>query len=267
MSYADGLDGERADGEPCLGFNFDQLGLIEQLVLFELVFHVGQRELGAVNRNLQLVQDPGQPSDVVLVAVREHDGPNVLLVFDQVGDVGHHNVHAEQLGFGKHQARVNHNNVIFPAHGQAVHTELAQPTQGNDLQLFCLHRSISMLPPAGVRRSAALAAEEFRRSTQGNTFSRQMTACLFDDFLADDFGEGYRVSAHCAARMCGLRRRLRRVRLAGATRRKSRLPLERRPSQCPAPSMRLLHTKGRLQSIHYPGPEISLEGSSGNGPE
>ena len=107
-----------------------------KLVLFQLVFHVGQRELGAVDRNLQLVQDPRQAADVVLVPVRQHNAAHMLLVLNQVGDVGHHNVDAQQFRLGKHQARVNDNNVVFPAHRQAVHSELAKPAQGDNLQFF-----------------------------------------------------------------------------------------------------------------------------------
>ena len=66
MRYADRLDGERADGEFFLGRDLDQLGLVEQLVFFELAFDIGQRELGGVDRNLELAENPGQAADVVL---------------------------------------------------------------------------------------------------------------------------------------------------------------------------------------------------------
>ncbi len=151
VRHADGLDGERPDGELHLRLDLDQLDLVEQLMLFQLAFHVGQRELGGVHRNLELAQDPRQAADVVLVPVRQHNGAHMLLVLNQVGDVGDNNVDAQQLRLGEHQARVDHNNVVFPAHCQAVHSELAQPAQGNDLQLFCLHLCLLMLPPRGGR--------------------------------------------------------------------------------------------------------------------
>ncbi len=136
VRHADGFNGERPNGEFHLGLHLDQLDLIRKLVLFQLVVHVGQRELGAVHGNLQLVQDPRQAADVVLVPVRQHNAAHMLLVLNQVGDVGHHNVDAQQFRLGKHQARVNDNNVVFPAHCQAVHAELAKPAQGDNLQLF-----------------------------------------------------------------------------------------------------------------------------------
>ena len=36
------------------GADLAQVGVVEQSVLFQLVFHVGQRELGAPDRHVQL---------------------------------------------------------------------------------------------------------------------------------------------------------------------------------------------------------------------
>ena len=117
-------------------------------MLFELAFHVGQRELGGVDGNLELAENPGQAADVVLVAVGEDDGADVLLVFNKVSDVGHNDVDAEQLRLGKHEPGVDDDDVVFPAEGEAVHAELAQPAEGDNFQFLSLHPSGSMLPPA-----------------------------------------------------------------------------------------------------------------------
>ena len=52
-------------------------------MFFELAFDVSQRELGPVNRDIQFRKDPRQRADVVLVAVRQHDGAYVLAVLRQ----------------------------------------------------------------------------------------------------------------------------------------------------------------------------------------
>ena len=150
VRHADRLDRERADGELFLGRDFDQLDLVQQLVLFELAFNVGQRELGGVDGNLEFAQNPGQAADVVLVAVRQDDGAHMLLVLNQVGDIGNNDIDAQQLRLRKHQPRVDHDNVVFPAQRKAVHAELAQSAQGNDLQFFSLHLSSLMLTPPAV---------------------------------------------------------------------------------------------------------------------
>ena len=129
--------------------DFDQRGFVEQLVLFELAFDVGQRELGGVDGHLELAQDPGQSADVVFVAVREDDGADVFPVFSEVGDVGHNDVDAEQFRFREHEAGVDHDDVVFPADREAVHSEFAEAAEGDDFQFLGLHLSGSMLTLAG----------------------------------------------------------------------------------------------------------------------
>ena len=97
---ADRLDGEGAEGELLLRRDLDERGFVEELVLFEFAFDVGQRELGGVDGNLELAEDPGQSADVVLVAMGEDDGANVFPVFREVGDVGHDDVDAQQSDSG-----------------------------------------------------------------------------------------------------------------------------------------------------------------------
>jgi len=148
VRHADGLDCERPDGELFARLNLDQLGLIQKLVLVELAFNVGESELGCIDGNFELGENPGQATDVVFVPVGQDDGPDAGLVFDQVGNVGDNNIDAEELGFREHQARVDHDNFVLPAKGQAVHAELAQTAKRNDFQLISLHLSVLMLPPA-----------------------------------------------------------------------------------------------------------------------
>ena len=116
-----------------------QVGIIQQVMLVELVFDVGQRELSAPDRHIQLGKNPRQRADVVFMAVGQDNRAHLLAVFDQVRDVGNNDVHAQQFGFGEHQAGVDDDNVIAPAHGHAVHSELAQTAQGHDMQLSSWH--------------------------------------------------------------------------------------------------------------------------------
>src|SRR4029077_15882637 len=82
---------------------------------------------------------PGQGPDVVFMAMRQDDGLNPLSIFDEVGNVWYDDVHAEQFCFGEHQARVNHDNVVAPAYGHAVHSELPEAAQRHDLQFSSRH--------------------------------------------------------------------------------------------------------------------------------
>ena len=73
-----GMDGERANLEAFAGTHFVQVGIVEQAVLVELVFHVGQRELGAPDRHVQFGENPGQSADVIFVAVSQNDAAHLL---------------------------------------------------------------------------------------------------------------------------------------------------------------------------------------------
>ncbi len=102
-------------------------------MLFQLALNVGQGELGAVDRNVELGQNPGQAADMVFMAVREHDGAHVLPILQQIADVGDDDVHAQQLRFGEHESGVDDDDVIAPANRHAIHAKFAESAQRNNL--------------------------------------------------------------------------------------------------------------------------------------
>ena len=169
---ADRLDGEGADGEFFLGDDLDQRGLVEQVMLFKIALDVGQGELGGVDGNLELGEDPGQAADVVHVAVGEDDGADMRLVFNQVGDIGDNDIHAQQLRLREHQPGVDHDNVVFPAEREAVHAELAEAAEGNDFQFFRLHLSDSMLTPRGTENREQRTENREQRTENSESASQ-----------------------------------------------------------------------------------------------
>ena len=114
-------------------------------MLVEFVFDIGKREFRAPDRHVQFGENPGQGADVVFVAVREDDSAHALPVLGEIGNIGNHDVDAEQFGFGEHQAGVDHNNVVAPADGHAVHAELAEAAEGDNLQFSSWHSIVMML--------------------------------------------------------------------------------------------------------------------------
>src|ERR1035438_10901509 len=77
--------------------------------------------------------------------MREDNAANPLAVLDQVGDVGDHNVDPEQFSFGEHEPGVDYDNIVVPADRHAVHTELAEAPQGDNLQFSSWHGVLMML--------------------------------------------------------------------------------------------------------------------------
>jgi hypothetical protein len=132
---ADGHDGEDPEVEAATGEHLDEVGVVKEAVLIELTFDVSQGELGAVDGNVEFGEDPREAADVVLVAVREDDTANKRAVLDEIADVGDDDVDAEELLFREHEARVDDHYVVTETESKAVHAELAQSAERDDLQL------------------------------------------------------------------------------------------------------------------------------------
>src|SRR4051812_23469733 len=128
MRDTDRINGEWSDGEAFSGFDLDQFGVVEQSVFFQLVLDVRKRKLSGIDGDVEVGEDGRQRADVVFVAVRENDPANVVAILEQVADVRHDDVDAEQFGLGKHEAGVDDDNVVAPANGHAIHAELAETT-------------------------------------------------------------------------------------------------------------------------------------------
>src|SRR6266853_2823503 len=133
VRYLQRMNRKRPNFKPLSGTNLAQIGIIQQLMLVKFIFDISQRELGAPDRNIQFAEYPGQRADVIFVAVGKHDAAHILAIFEEIRNVGNDDIDAQQLGFGKHQPRVDHDNVIAKADGHAVHTELAHPAERNNV--------------------------------------------------------------------------------------------------------------------------------------
>ena len=133
------MNRERACFEPFSGTNLVQIGPLEQPVLFEFVFQQGESELGAPHRYIEFRKNPWQCTNVIFVAMGENDGAHTLPVFDEIGNVRNHDVHAQQFGLGKHQTGIDDDDVIAPADRHTVHSELAQTAEGYDVQFSSWH--------------------------------------------------------------------------------------------------------------------------------
>ena len=67
----------------------------------------------------------------------------MLPVFGEIRDFGDNDVHAQKFGLGEHQAGIDDDNVVTPAHGHAVHAELAQPAERHHVEFSRWHWKLS----------------------------------------------------------------------------------------------------------------------------
>src|SRR6187402_3303186 len=95
MSHADRLNIERTDVEALTGNHFNQVRAVEELVLLQLAFDVGERELGAIDGDVQLGQDAGQAADMVFMSVRQQNAADHGSIFQKISNIRNDDVDAE----------------------------------------------------------------------------------------------------------------------------------------------------------------------------
>ena len=115
----------------------DELGLVQQTVFLQLQLDEAGAHAGGVNGGVDRPQDIGQSADVVLVAMGDEDAPNLVLVLDEVADVGDDHVDAVHIVIGEAHAAVHHHDVVAVLKDGHVLADLVETAQRDDFQFFC----------------------------------------------------------------------------------------------------------------------------------
>ncbi len=132
MGDADRLDAERSSLDPVAGPHRAQLGSLQEVVLAQTLGHQPERHRCPVHGHPRLPQEVRQRPDVILVAVGEEDGAEVLALGQRVGEVRDHVVDAGQLvGVGEHEATVDGDEIVAELDEHHVEADLAEATEGD----------------------------------------------------------------------------------------------------------------------------------------
>src|SRR6185437_9177349 len=142
--HADGGNGKRPDFDALAWRQFIEFSILQKAVLFQFVFDIRESKLSPKDGHIQFGKNPWQSADVVLVAMREQNGPDLFAVFGEIGNVRNDDVHAEKFRLGEHKPSVNHNNVVAPADRHAVHSELAKAAERYQMQFSCRHEHLML---------------------------------------------------------------------------------------------------------------------------
>ena len=134
MGHVDELGLEWAKLHDIAGLDFAKVDLLGQLMLAQLVLDEAERQPAPVNRRGNLGQDVGQRSDMVFVAVGQQKAEHLFLPLGQVGDIRQHQVDAEHLLFGEHQAGVDHDDLLVVFENHHVAPDLAQSPERDGAQ-------------------------------------------------------------------------------------------------------------------------------------
>jgi hypothetical protein len=110
-------------------FDFVKPGALSELGVPSAVSSTRPRvRAAAVNRNIQILQYEKDCARVILVPVGQDQGPQLVTVFPQEGDIGDDDLDSQLqalLSPGEGDARVDENHVRAVSKGGAVHAELA----------------------------------------------------------------------------------------------------------------------------------------------
>ena len=79
-------------------------------MLLQFQFDEPCGEAGTVDGHIDLLENIGDGADVVLVAVGDEEAADAVVLLDEVGDVGDHQVHTVHVVPGKAHAAVHHND-------------------------------------------------------------------------------------------------------------------------------------------------------------
>ena len=111
---------------------------VSQVVLVELGAGHGDRqraaEDGDVAAGVELAQHPRQRPEVILVAVGDDDGLDVVGALAQVGEVRQHEVDAEHVGRREPQPGVDDDDAVLVLDDRHVLADLAQAAEREDAE-------------------------------------------------------------------------------------------------------------------------------------
>src|SRR5262245_15463377 len=112
MRNAYELDGKHADVDDVARLYAMQQYVAEQVVFFEFAFGQAGSEMGAVNRNVELLQQIRQRTQVVLVTVGEDNGSDVVAVLVEKTKVGNRNINAVSRFLWKAHSGVENQHLV-----------------------------------------------------------------------------------------------------------------------------------------------------------
>ena len=130
----DELDAEGRQVDDVAGLDLVHHRVGQPFAVLQLLADQAQGHAGSVHWYAEAVDDERQRPDVVLVAVGQDDRLDLVGALDQVGDVGDHQVDAQHLLLGEHQAGVDDQDPAVVLDRHHVDADLAQPTEGDDLR-------------------------------------------------------------------------------------------------------------------------------------
>ena len=160
--HMDGLHGEAAQLELLAGGDLHELGLACQAELFQLIADEAAGQAGAVDGQIELLQQVGDAADVVLMAVGDEQALDLILILHHKGEVGDDHIDAEHIIVGENEAAVHDDHIAAALIDRHVLAYFAEAAQRIDMDGRCsLFGLLGAAGPAGVVGAAGSAGALF----------------------------------------------------------------------------------------------------------
>jgi hypothetical protein len=103
-------------------------------MLFQLALCQPGSEVGAINRNVEPLEDVRKRTHMIFVTVRENDGSDIVAILLEKREVGDADVNPIGSLFREAHAGVENEHLIAVAHSHTIHSKLADTAERNNLE-------------------------------------------------------------------------------------------------------------------------------------
>lgn len=104
-----------------------------KIVLFQLALGEAGREMGTVDRNVEFLQNIRQGAQVIFVPVSKYYCSNVIPILFEEVKIRNANVYTVGIFLGESHACVKDEHFISVTHSHAIHPELADTAERDNL--------------------------------------------------------------------------------------------------------------------------------------
>ena len=160
--HMDGLDGKAAQLDLLLRGDLHELGAARQTELLQLVFDEAAGQAGAIDGQVDLLQQIRDTANVVLVAMGNEQALDLILVLHHEGEVRDDHVHAVHVAVREDQTAVHDDHVAVALVDGHVLAHFAQAAQRIDVDghsgLFGLLRTAAAVIIRAAGGAGALFA-------------------------------------------------------------------------------------------------------------
>ena len=132
------------------------LRVIQQVVLFQLQLDDRGGERRGIDRNIDLLENIRDRSDMVLMTVRDDHAANAIAVGLQIGNVGDNHIHAIEILIRETHAAVDEKNILTILVDSQVLSDLTQTAKRYDFQFIRCHSILLLFITRTVCRNCLL---------------------------------------------------------------------------------------------------------------